>query len=70
MSLADATDRVRDAGGVELAERLAALDGLASSPRPSAPARPAAPERSARLDYDVVLAGGGLSLLCGQPFLS
>ncbi len=69
MSLADATDRVRDAGGVELAERLAALDGLASSPRPSAPARPAAPERSARLDYDVVLAGGGLSLLCA-PLLA
>lgn len=65
----DAQRRVREAGGDELVERLLHLDAARGerrrSPAKSAPAasRPAPPDRGAHLDYDVVLAGGGLSLL-------
>jgi lycopene cyclase CruA len=53
-----ARDRVRDAGGAELLERLEHLDTpiLPDEPIP-------APDRGARTDFDVIFAGGGLSLL-------
>lgn len=55
-----ARDLVREAGGPELVERLGHLDAL--------PARPTAvrvpePDPDARPDADVLIAGGGLSLL-------
>lgn len=57
--------RVRDAGGDELLERLDHLDrvrqtGAVREPRLSAPRPPTEPSR---VDFDVVLAGGGLWLL-------
>ncbi len=58
--------RVREAGGDELVERLLHLDaarGERSRASATSIALPAAPDRGARADYDVVLAGGGLSLL-------
>jgi lycopene cyclase CruA len=59
---ARARDRVRDAGGPELVERLEHLDR--GWRRPAAPLPPPdAPDAGARPDFDVVLAGGGLSLL-------
>lgn len=64
MSAVDAArDRVRASAGPELVERLEHLDALrASRPRDEeAPAK--APDADASLDYDVVLVGGGLSLL-------
>lgn len=65
----DAKARVREAGGDELVERLEHLDAArgerprAKATEASASARLAPPDRGARADYDVVLAGGGLSLL-------
>ena len=61
MDARTALDRVRDRAGVELVERIEHLDRARA-------ARPvdgvlAAPEPGARVDADVVLAGGGLSLL-------
>ena len=60
-----ARERVREAGGDELVERLLHLDA-ARGARPRSPlssSSSAAPDRGARADFDVVLAGGGLSLL-------
>ena len=62
---------MREAGGDELVERLLHLDAVRGQRRRAATSgasgsrttRPAAPDRGARADYDVVLAGGGLSLL-------
>lgn len=58
-----ARDRVRDAGGDELCERLEHLDAMrASLPQPSQPAIEA-PDAGVAPDYDVAMVGGGLSLL-------
>jgi lycopene cyclase CruA len=54
--------RVRDAGGDELLERLDHLDALGSETKRTLPT-PRAPDRGAHLDFDVVVAGGGLWLL-------
>ena len=65
----DARRRVREAGGDELVERLLHLDAARRERgRPGASSAhearlPPPPDRSARADYDVILAGGGLSLL-------
>jgi len=63
----EARQRVREAGGEELLERLVHLDATRGDRRgdrlaKAAPAL-AAPDRGARPDLDVVIAGGGLSLL-------
>ncbi|MEL6546277.1 MAG: lycopene cyclase, partial [Myxococcota bacterium] len=57
-----ARDRVADAGGRELLERLDHLDARRSALRPTEN-RPARPDATAKADYDVALVGGGLSLL-------
>jgi len=58
-----ARDRVREAGGDELCERLEHLDAMrAVLPAPSTVAI-ALPDEDASIDYDVVMVGGGLSLL-------
>ena len=58
-----ARDRVRDAGGDELCERLEHLDAMrAMLPTPPQSAM-AAPDADATVDYDVAMVGGGLSLL-------
>jgi lycopene cyclase CruA len=54
--------RVREAGGPELLERLERLDAERVRP-PVEPPPLRAPGRGTRPDFDVVLAGGGLSLL-------
>ena len=54
--------RVREAGGPELLERLERLDAERVRPPLEAPSV-RAPGRGTRPDFDVVLAGGGLSLL-------
>jgi lycopene cyclase CruA len=54
--------RVREAGGPELLERLEWLDAERARP-PVEDAAVRAPERGTRTDFDVVLVGGGLSLL-------
>lgn len=55
-------DRVAEAGGRELADRLAALDALVGShPAPDHPR--IAPDVAETPDVDVLLVGGGLSLL-------
>ncbi|QSQ24778.1 lycopene cyclase [Pyxidicoccus parkwayensis] len=54
--------RVRESGGPELLERLEWLDAERALPPVGAPPV-RAPERGTRVDFDVVLAGGGLSLL-------
>lgn len=60
-ALEHARDRVRDAGGPELFERLEHLDAQRSvAPRDAAVA---APDRQATADYDVALVGGGLSIV-------
>lgn len=63
MTPAEARSRVREAGGAELLDRLEHLDtSRATRPRDDDP--PPAPHADdTALDYDVVLAGGGLSLL-------
>jgi lycopene cyclase CruA len=59
---AELKSRVREAGGPELLERLEWLDAeRARPPVEDSPVR--APEPGTRVDFDVVLAGGGLSLL-------
>ena len=50
---------VREAGGAELLERLDHLDAKGAE-RPTAPPPPLQPDSSARIDFDVVIAGGGL----------
>ncbi len=57
-----ARDLVRAAGGPELLERLEHLDRGFPAQR-HAPASVRAPDGPGEVDYDVVLAGGGLSLL-------
>ncbi len=59
MNEADAASVVRDAGGAELLERLEHLDAAREAPRPDATVE--APTASP--EWDVVFAGGGLSLL-------
>ncbi len=67
----DTPGRVREAGGDELVERLLHLDAArrqrsrstASGASGASTKRPEPPDRGVRADYDVVLAGGGLSLL-------
>lgn len=54
--------RVREAGGPELLERLEWLDAERARPPVEAPVV-RAPGRGTRTDFDVVLVGGGLSLL-------
>ncbi|MFH1807294.1 MAG: lycopene cyclase [Pseudomonadota bacterium] len=66
MNRTDLIARIRDSGGDELTERLVQLEAMRcerarQSPRPGEAATP--PDASAAVDYDVVLAGGGLSLL-------
>ena len=56
-----ALDRVRERAGVELVERIEHLDRIRDQ-RPTDRALPA-PARGATVDVDVVVAGGGLSLL-------
>jgi lycopene cyclase CruA len=59
----EAWARVRDAGGDALAERLAHLDALrAATARPQDEVL-APPDAAHRVDADVIVAGGGLSLL-------
>lgn len=60
-ALDQARSRVREAGGDELAERLAHLDAARVERKAERP--PLAPDRSATPDFDVAIAGGGLSLL-------
>ena len=68
--LAEARARVREAGGDELLERLEHLDAARTARRPPTKAEaPRPPDAGARADYDVVIAGGGLSLLLG-PLLA
>lgn len=70
-ALDEARRRVRESGGEALLERLEHLDATRSaaarrppsSPRATLRARLRAPDRGARADFDVVIAGGGLSLL-------
>lgn len=58
-----AKDRVREAGGDALCERLEHLDAVrAALPQPADPAIDP-PDKDATPDYDVVMVGGGLSLL-------
>jgi hypothetical protein len=61
-SEARARDRVRAIGGAELVERLEHLDRVRLG-RPASPPPPLAPSPGERADFDVVFAGGGLSLL-------
>ena len=61
-----ARGRVLDAGGPELLERLDHLDRRDGSRETLA--APRSPDRGATPDYDVVLAGGGLSILYAVPF--
>jgi lycopene cyclase CruA len=70
INVAEARSRVRAAGGDELCERLEHLDAirrerLRSSTQHNNGSRIAlqAPDRGVRTDFDVVIAGGGLSLL-------
>jgi len=58
---ADALARISEAAGPELVERLLHLD--ASYGRPRQIARPELPAPDGELDFDVVIAGGGLSVL-------
>lgn len=52
---------VRDAGGAELAERLAHLDRLRDGARATPPTPPpVAPSGGCAVDFDVAIAGGGL----------
>jgi lycopene cyclase CruA len=62
LGIEDIKARVREAGGPELLERLERLDAERVRPPVEAPALPP-PGRGTRPDFDVVLAGGGLSLL-------
>ena len=55
-------DLVRDRGGPELVERLLHLEATRGLIREASPPR-AAPDQAASLDTDVLIAGGGLSLL-------
>lgn len=55
-----ALDRVREAGGAELAERLVHLDRARAEGARRAIAPVPAPDRAATPDFDVVIAGGGL----------
>lgn len=61
-AIAALKSRVREAGGPELLERLEWLDAERARPPVEAPSV-LAPERGTGVDFDVVLAGGGLSLL-------
>lgn len=58
----DAAAIVREAGGLELLERLEHLDAIRANPRRDDDP-PLPPDRGTRADFDVVLAGGGLSIL-------
>ncbi len=62
MGRSEAVARVRAHGGDELVERLEHLDATRSvRPRDDDP--PRAPDAGSAVDYDVVMAGGGLSML-------
>ncbi|WP_438034810.1 lycopene cyclase [Sorangium sp. So ce204] len=58
-----ARGRVREAGGEALLARLEHLDAVRAAPAPRPGPSPRPPDRGATADYDVVIAGGGLSLL-------
>lgn len=58
----EARARVRDAADSELVERLEHLDALRAHP-PRDDDAPPRPDDDARADYDVAIAGGGLSVL-------
>ncbi|WP_437943809.1 lycopene cyclase [Sorangium sp. So ce281] len=58
-----ARGRVREAGGEALLARLEHLDAARAAPAPRPGPSPRPPDRGATADYDVVVAGGGLSLL-------
>ncbi|WP_437984224.1 lycopene cyclase [Sorangium sp. So ce117] len=58
-----ARGRVREAGGEALLARLEHLDAVRAAPAPRPGPSPRPPDRGASADYDVVVAGGGLSLL-------
>ncbi|WP_437297668.1 lycopene cyclase [Sorangium sp. So ce426] len=58
-----ARGRVREAGGEALLARLEHLDAVRAAPAPRPGPSPRPPDRGATADYDVVVAGGGLSLL-------
>lgn len=62
MKLEETKDRVAAASGVEMLERLLHLDRVEPM-RVGADAPPSAPMPGDAIDFDVVLAGGGLSLL-------
>jgi lycopene cyclase CruA len=59
----DPKEVVRALGGAELAERLDALDRRRDSRRPAEVPSTGAPDAGATPDFDVVMAGGGLSLM-------
>ena len=63
MNEAEARARVRDAGGEELAERLEHLDASRVPSGRAVDVRPPPLDRGSWFDTDVVVAGGGLSLL-------
>ncbi len=60
---ARAKDLVREAGGEELCERLDHLDAARATRTPTHAHALRAPDRDASPDFDVAIAGGGLSLL-------
>lgn len=62
MKHSDAVSIVRERGGDELAERLEHLDATRAS-KPRDDDSPRAPDAGATTDYDVVMAGAGLSSL-------
>jgi len=61
MDANEARGRVRETGGPELLERLEALEASRDAQPPAEPL--AAPDAGARPDFDVAIAGGGLSIL-------
>jgi lycopene cyclase CruA len=63
MDLDRARDRVREAGGQDLCERLEHLDAVRVNVPAPRPDSLSPPDADTIPDYDVAMAGGGLSLL-------
>lgn len=61
MNASKAVDRLRERAGVDVVERIEHLDAVRSRRRNDRILAP--PDRGTRIDADVVIAGGGLSLL-------